>query len=64
MLVTQVDGTLTQVIENHLEEGLRVGEWERHAAHLIEMDIPGSSLQSTREIVQSFSPRRSRSLRV
>ncbi|KOV52061.1 protease/transporter [Streptomyces sp. AS58] len=54
VLVTRVDGTITPVIEDHLEEGLREAERDRHAAYLIEMDTPGGLLQSTREIVQEF----------
>lgn len=54
VLVTRVDGTITPVIADHLEEGLRIAERERHAAYLIEMDTPGGLLQSTREIVQEF----------
>ncbi|MEU8844802.1 nodulation protein NfeD [Streptomyces sp. NPDC048564] len=54
VLVTRVDGTITPVIADHLEEGLRVAERERHAAYVIEMDTPGGLLESTREIVQEF----------
>ncbi|MBR8638863.1 nodulation protein NfeD [Streptomyces tuirus] len=54
VLVTRVDGTITPVITDHLEEGLRVAEREEYAAYLVEMDTPGGLLQSTREIVQEF----------
>ncbi|WP_328875555.1 hypothetical protein OHT76_38825 [Streptomyces sp. NBC_00287] len=54
MLVTRLDGTVTPVIAEHLEDGLRTAEREHHAACLIEMDTPGGLLQSTREIVQEF----------
>ncbi|MFI7142339.1 hypothetical protein ACIBQ5_32920 [Streptomyces massasporeus] len=54
MLDTRVDGTITPVTADHLEEGLRVAEREGYAAYLIEMDTPGGLLQSTREIVQEF----------
>jgi membrane-bound serine protease (ClpP class) len=54
VLLTRVDGTITPVVADHLEDGLRVAERERHAACVIEMDTPGGLLQSTREIVQEF----------
>lgn len=52
VLVTRVDGTITPVVADHLEEGLRIAERERHVALLVEMDTPGGLLQSTREIVK------------
>ncbi|OAH09874.1 NfeD family protein [Streptomyces jeddahensis] len=54
VLATRVDGTITPVVAEHLREGLRIAERERHAAYLIETDTPGGLLQSTREIVQDF----------
>ncbi|MBG0857406.1 nodulation protein NfeD [Streptomyces spinoverrucosus] len=54
VLLTRVDGTITPVVADHLEDGLRLAEQERHAAYVIEMDTPGGLLQSTREIVQEF----------
>ncbi|MEV8312271.1 nodulation protein NfeD [Streptomyces flavidovirens] len=54
VLVTRVAGTITPVVADHLKEGLRLAERERHAAYVIEMDTPGGLLQSTREIVQDF----------
>ncbi|OKJ92527.1 protease/transporter [Streptomyces sp. CB03234] len=54
VLVTRVDGTITPVVADHLTEGLRTAERERHEAYVIEMDTPGGLLQSTREIVQDF----------
>jgi membrane-bound serine protease (ClpP class) len=52
VLVTRVDRTITPVVADHLEEGLRIAERERHVALLVEMDTPGGLLQSTREIVK------------
>lgn len=54
VLVTRVGGTITPVVADHLKEGLRLAERERHVAYVIEMDTPGGLLQSTREIVQDF----------
>ncbi|MFD7282572.1 nodulation protein NfeD [Streptomyces sp. NPDC059862] len=54
VLITKVDGTITPVVADHLQEGVRIAERERHAAYVIEMDTPGGLLQSTREIVQDF----------
>ncbi|MFC9915018.1 nodulation protein NfeD [Streptomyces sp. NPDC127197] len=54
VLITKVDGTITPVVADHLQEGVRIAERERHAAYMIEMDTPGGLLQSTREIVQDF----------
>ncbi|GAU71152.1 hypothetical protein SSP35_28_00270 [Streptomyces sp. NBRC 110611] len=54
VLVTRIDGTITPVVADHLEEGLRTAEREGHAALLVEMDTPGGLLKSTREIVQDF----------
>ncbi|MBT2493510.1 nodulation protein NfeD [Streptomyces sp. ISL-96] len=52
VLVTRVDGTITPVVADHIEEGLRIAERERHVALLVETDTPGGLLQSTREIVK------------
>ncbi|MGW0393412.1 hypothetical protein ACWDYJ_21435 [Streptomyces sp. NPDC003042] len=54
VLATRVDGAVTPVVADHLEEGVGRAEREGHAALLIEMDTPGGLLQSTREIVQDF----------
>ncbi|WP_338894910.1 nodulation protein NfeD [Streptomyces sp. TG1A-60] len=54
VLVTQVDDTITPVIADHLEEGLRTAERDGHAAYVVEIDTPGGLLVSTREIVQDF----------
>ncbi|MDO0909773.1 nodulation protein NfeD [Streptomyces sp. DT2A-34] len=52
VLVMRIDDTITPVVADHLEEGLRTAEREGHVALLVEMDTPGGLLQSTREIVQ------------
>ncbi|MBV7697801.1 nodulation protein NfeD [Streptomyces sp. TRM70350] len=52
VLVMRIDGTITPVVADHLEEGLRTAERDGHEALLVEMDTPGGLLQSTREIVQ------------
>ncbi|WP_225859624.1 NfeD family protein [Streptomyces albicerus] len=54
VLATRIDGTITPVVADHLEEGLRTAERERHVAFLVEMDTPGGLLQSTREIVKDI----------
>ncbi|MER6618537.1 NfeD family protein [Streptomyces xantholiticus] len=54
VLATRVDGTITPVVADHLRQGLRTAEQDRHAAYVIELDTPGGLLQSTREIVQDF----------
>ncbi|MET9803564.1 NfeD family protein [Streptomyces sp. NPDC006368] len=54
VLVTRVDDTITPVVADHLAEGLRTAERERHAAYVVEVDTPGGLLQSTGEIVQDF----------
>ncbi|MBZ9643125.1 nodulation protein NfeD [Streptomyces sp. PSKA30] len=52
VLVMRIDDTITPVVADHLEEGLRTAERERHVALVVEMDTPGGLLQSTREIVK------------
>ncbi|WP_409468626.1 NfeD family protein [Streptomyces sp. HC307] len=52
VLVMRIDDTITPVVADHLEEGLRTAERDGHEAVLVEMDTPGGLLQSTREIVQ------------
>lgn len=54
VLVAQLDGTVTPVVAEHLEDGVERAEREGHAAFVVEMDTPGGLLQSTREIVQTF----------
>ncbi|MCC5033576.1 nodulation protein NfeD [Streptomyces sp. WAC 00631] len=54
VLATRVDGTITPVVEGHLEDGLRRAEAGDHAALLVELDTPGGLLESTRGIVRAF----------
>jgi membrane-bound serine protease (ClpP class) len=54
VLRTRVEGTITPVVAQHLEEGVSIAERDGHAAFLVELDTPGGLLQSTREIVQAF----------
>ncbi|MER5209586.1 nodulation protein NfeD [Streptomyces sp. NPDC002838] len=52
VLMVRIDDTITPVVADHLDEGLRTAEREGHEALLVEMDTPGGLLQSTREIVK------------
>ncbi|GAB2865318.1 nodulation protein NfeD [Streptomyces deserti] len=52
VLAMRIDGTITPVVADHLQEGLRAAERDGHEALLIETDTPGGLLQSTREIVK------------
>jgi membrane-bound serine protease (ClpP class) len=52
VLAMRIDGTISPVVADHLEEGLRIAERDGHDALLVEMDTPGGLLQSTREMVQ------------
>ncbi|MBQ0985785.1 nodulation protein NfeD [Streptomyces sp. F63] len=54
VLATRVDGTITPVVESHLDDGLRRAEEEGHPALLVELDTPGGLLESTRGIVRGF----------
>jgi membrane-bound serine protease (ClpP class) len=54
ILTTQVDGTITPVIADHLTDGVERAERERHSAYLVELDTPGGLVTSMREIVQAF----------
>jgi len=54
VLVTQVDGIITPVIADHLEEGLARAEDEGHRAFVIELDTPGGLDASMRDIIQVF----------
>ncbi|MBA9005208.1 NfeD family protein [Thermomonospora cellulosilytica] len=54
VVVAQVDGAITPVVEGHLADGVRQAEHAGHAAFLVEMDTPGGLLQATRGIVQAF----------
>lgn len=54
VLLARLDGTVTPVVAEHLEDGVRRAQQDGHAAFLVEMDTPGGLLTSTRDIVQSF----------
>lgn len=54
VLRARVEGPITPVVADHLVDGVRRAEGERHAAFLVEMDTPGGLDTSMREIVQSF----------
>jgi len=54
VLVTQVDGVITPVIADHLEEGVARAEEESHHVFLIELDTPGGLDASMRDIIQAF----------
>lgn len=54
VLAIRIDGTITPVTAEHLEEGVRTAERNDHMAVLVELDTPGGLLQSTRDIVQVF----------
>lgn len=54
ILTTRVEGTITPVIADHLTEGVRRAEQERHSAYLVELDTPGGLVTSMRDIVQAF----------
>ena len=52
VLVTQVDGVITPVIADHIEEGMARAEEEAHQAFLMELDTPGGLDASMRDIIQ------------
>lgn len=54
VLVTDVEGPITPVVADHLVEGVRAAERERHAALIVELDTPGGLDAAMREIVQAF----------
>ncbi|MDN3294001.1 nodulation protein NfeD [Streptomyces ficellus] len=54
VLATRVDGAITPVVAEHLDDGIRVAERDNHGAVLVEVDTPGGLLESTRDIVQTF----------
>lgn len=54
VLTTRVDGPITPVVADHLEDGIRQAVREGHQAFLVELDTPGGLLTSTREIVSAF----------
>lgn len=54
VLVTRVDGPITAVVADHLAEGVRRAEADKHEAFLLELDTPGGVDASMRDIVQTF----------
>jgi membrane-bound serine protease (ClpP class) len=49
VLVTQVDGVITPVMADHIEEGVARAEEEVHHVFLIELDTPGGLDASMRD---------------
>ncbi len=54
VLATTVDGPITPVIADHVEDGIDQAEREGHAAYLIRMDTPGGLDSSMRAIVRDI----------
>ena len=54
VLTTRVEGAITPVVADHLDNGVRRAAREGHQAFLVELDTPGGLLTSTREIVNAF----------
>lgn len=54
VLVTTVDGAITPVIADHVEEAVGLAQDEGHAALVVELDTPGGLDTAMRDIVQSF----------
>lgn len=54
VLVTEVDGPITPVIADHLEDGIRAAEENGHSAFVVELDTPGGLDASMRDIVRDF----------
>ncbi len=54
VLVTEVDGSITPVIADLLEDGIRTAEENGHSAFVVELDTPGGLDASMRDIVQDF----------
>lgn len=54
VLVTQVDGIITPVMADHVEEGVARAEEEGHRVFLVELDTPGGLDASMRDIIQAF----------
>jgi membrane-bound serine protease (ClpP class) len=53
VIVLPTTGVVDQIMANYLHEGIQRGVDQGAAAVVIELDTPGGSLESTREIVQS-----------
>ena len=54
VLVAEVDGPITPVIADYLEDGIRTAEENGHSAFVVELDTPGGLDASMRDIVQDF----------
>jgi membrane-bound serine protease (ClpP class) len=54
VLVSRVEGPITPVIADHLVDGVRAAERQRHAAFVVELDTPGGLDAAMREIIQAF----------
>ncbi len=54
VLTARVDEQITPIVADHLVDGVRRAEDERHQAFLVELDTPGGLSTSMREIVQTF----------
>lgn len=54
VLVTTVDGAITPVIADHLEDGVRLAQSRRYTAYLVRLDTPGGLETSMRKIIQRF----------
>lgn len=53
VIVLPTSGVVDQIMASYLREGIERGARDGAAAVVIELDTPGGSLESTREIVQS-----------
>ena len=54
VLATTVDGPITPVIADHIDDGIARAERDGHQAYLIRLDTPGGLDSSMREIVQEI----------
>jgi membrane-bound serine protease (ClpP class) len=54
IVVVEVDGVITPVIADHVQDALDLAEREGHQALVVELDTPGGLDTSMRDIVQSF----------
>lgn len=54
VVVLPTKGVVDQVLAGYLREGIGVAAAEGAAAVVVQLDTPGGSLESTREIVQAF----------
>src|SRR5919106_6791562 len=54
VLVTEIRGLITPVMEDHIREAVGRAERDRFAALVVQIDTPGGLDASMRGIVQSF----------